>query len=128
MLRVVLDTNVVVSALLKPSGPPGQILERSLEGAFVLVLSPALVEELKRSLGYPRVRRYLRLPAGEIEALPARLEMIADLVPGVLAISTSLRDRGTCRFSPPQSKAAPIAWSRATRTCSSSASTRVSPS
>ena len=92
MLRIVLDTNVIVSALLKPSGPPGRILARLLDGAFELVLSPALIDELKHSLGYRRVRRYLRLPAEELEALLARLAMIADMVPGAQAISTPLRD------------------------------------
>ena len=53
MLRVVLDTNVIVSALLSPRGTQGRILERLIDGAFELILSPKLLEELKRSLGYP---------------------------------------------------------------------------
>ena len=32
-----LDTNVVVSAFSRPAGPPRQILERLLQGEFVLV-------------------------------------------------------------------------------------------
>ena len=42
--------------------PAGAIADAAvvLDGAFVFVLSPALLEELKRSLGYPKIKRYLR--------------------------------------------------------------------
>lgn len=93
MLRVVLDTNVIVSALLSPRGTPGRILERLIEGAFELIVSPILLDELKRSLGYPRVKRYLRLSADELETLLAQLETIADTVQGVVELSAELRDR-----------------------------------
>jgi uncharacterized protein len=61
VLRVVLDANVYISALLRPEGPPGQIIERFLrDGAFAIVLSPAIVEEILRALAYPRLRRLMR--------------------------------------------------------------------
>ena len=59
MLRVVLDANVYVSALIRPQGPPGQIIMRFLENAFEIVLSPAIVEETVRAFAYPRVRKYI---------------------------------------------------------------------
>ena len=60
MLRVVLDANVYVSALIRPEGPPGQIVKRFLgEGSFEIVLSLAIVEETVRAFGYPRVRKYI---------------------------------------------------------------------
>ena len=61
MLRAVLDANVYISALLRPQGPPGQIVERFLrEGAFELILSPAIAEEVLRALAYPKIRKLLR--------------------------------------------------------------------
>ncbi len=48
-LRVVLDTNVVISGLLF-GGPPRQVLERALEGSIELFTSPPLEEELERVL------------------------------------------------------------------------------
>ena len=61
MLRVVLDANVYVSALIRPQGPPGQILKRFLqEDTFEIVLSLAIVEETVRAFSYPKVRRYIR--------------------------------------------------------------------
>jgi hypothetical protein len=60
VLRVVLDANVYVSALIRPEGPPGQIVKRFLvEGSFEIVLSLAIVEETVRAFGYPRVRKYI---------------------------------------------------------------------
>jgi uncharacterized protein len=59
-VRVVLDANVLVSALIRPEGPPGSILVRLLrDGAFDLVASPAILNELRCALGYPKVRKYL---------------------------------------------------------------------
>ena len=59
MLRVVLDANVYVSALIRPQGPPGQIIMRFLENSFEIVLSPAIVEETVRAFSYPKVRKYI---------------------------------------------------------------------
>ena len=44
-LRVVLDTNVIVSALHFPKGALKRILELLFEGKYRLVLSPSIVEE-----------------------------------------------------------------------------------
>ena len=39
-LKVVLDANIFVSAFIKPSGPPGQILKKFLKHqAFELIIS-----------------------------------------------------------------------------------------
>ena len=45
-MRVVLDPNVLIAALLSPSGAPAQIISRWLGGGFELVVSKALLSEL----------------------------------------------------------------------------------
>ena len=61
MIRAVLDANVYVSAAVRPQGPPGQIIDRFLRtGAFEIVTSQAIVEEVLRALTYPKVRKYIR--------------------------------------------------------------------
>jgi len=61
VLRVVLDANVYVSAIIRPEGPPGRVIERFLrDSAFEIVLSPAIVEETLRALTYAKVRKYVR--------------------------------------------------------------------
>lgn len=54
MLRVVLDTNVVVSGLLAPHGTPAVALDAWRERRYLLLTSPALVRELRRTLSYPQ--------------------------------------------------------------------------
>ena len=63
---VVLDTNVLISALLSTDGPPAQILELWKTGEFEVATSGPLLEELKRALGYERVRKYLEMTPREI--------------------------------------------------------------
>ena len=49
-MRVVLDTNVLVSGLAFPSGPPGRIVSAWRAGAFGLVASEFMLDELARIL------------------------------------------------------------------------------
>ena len=58
-MRAVLDANILISALLSPSGPPALIVSRWLAGEFELVVSEALLAELERALRYPRLRAYI---------------------------------------------------------------------
>lgn len=64
MLRVVLDTNVVVSALLH-RGPTSQLVTAWQQGKIVLLVSKAVLNEYLRVLAYPK----FRLTAEEIRIL-----------------------------------------------------------
>lgn len=55
-MRAVLDANVLIVALLSPSGAPAQIISRWLAGEFELVVSESLLAELERALAYPKLR------------------------------------------------------------------------
>lgn len=51
----VLDASVFVSALLRPSGAPGRLLQRlPRDRGFELVVSPPILRAIRRSLDYPR--------------------------------------------------------------------------
>ena len=58
-MEVVLDTNVIVSALISPRGAPAEIFSAWQRGRFTYVTSPPLLDELARALSYPRVRKFL---------------------------------------------------------------------
>jgi uncharacterized protein len=49
VIRVVADTNIYISALMF-GGLPGSFVELALAGAFLLAISPVLLEELKEKL------------------------------------------------------------------------------
>lgn len=75
-MRAVLDANVIVSAALSQGGAPAQLLERWLHGAFELIVSPQLLDEVERALAYPKVRT--RLEAGAAAQLLSLLEELAE--------------------------------------------------
>jgi len=58
-MRAVLDTNVLVSAILIPRGHPATIVAAWRRGDFQLVTSAPLLEELANVLLRPRIRRRL---------------------------------------------------------------------
>ena len=55
-LRVVLDTNVIISGLISHKGPPAVILKALKAGAFILVTSPAINKEILEVMDRPRLR------------------------------------------------------------------------
>ena len=57
MLRVVLDTNILVSASLTPEGIPATILDLGLLSEFVIVISPAVLDEYRDVLARPKFDR-----------------------------------------------------------------------
>ena len=59
-MRIVLDTNVLVSALIAKEGPPGLLLAAVRRGDFTLVSSTYQIEELREVLGRDRLKPYIR--------------------------------------------------------------------
>ncbi len=54
--RAVLDTNVFVSGLISPKGPPAAILRALRSKRFILVSSPPINEEIIEVLNRPYIR------------------------------------------------------------------------
>jgi len=50
-VKALVDTNPLVSALLNPDGPSGQIFQRWRTGEFELVVSPSTLADLSEVLG-----------------------------------------------------------------------------
>ena len=65
-MRVVLDTNVWVSALITPAGTPATLL-RKLEG-HVLIASEEMLEEVQRVLQYERIAKRYNLTVGKVNS------------------------------------------------------------
>lgn len=70
-LRVVLDTNVVLSALVFGGGAAGQMRRAWQQGALLPLASTVTVQELVRVLAYPKFRL----------SQPDQDELLADYLP-----------------------------------------------
>jgi putative PIN family toxin of toxin-antitoxin system len=77
-LRVVLDTNVLVSGLAYPGSIPGQIVAAWRQGVLEVVLSRYILDELGRVL--PRLNHRLRWADADFADLLDILTISVDLV------------------------------------------------
>jgi putative PIN family toxin of toxin-antitoxin system len=58
-MRVILDTNVLLAALISPHGPPDVLYRAWRAGQFELVTSEVQLEELRRVSRYPKLKTIL---------------------------------------------------------------------
>jgi len=79
-VRAVLDTNVLVSAILSRGSPPDTVLRAWRQGAFQFVTSPTLLSELYAVLRRPRIRDRLGWTEEEIVGFVTTLAETAVVV------------------------------------------------
>jgi uncharacterized protein len=77
-VRAVLDPNILIAAMLSPTGAPGRAVSAWLAGGFELIVSELLLEELERALGYSKIRR--RIEEDDAHAFLELLRDAADVV------------------------------------------------
>jgi putative PIN family toxin of toxin-antitoxin system len=87
--RAVLDTNVLVSALINAKGAPHHILESLEQGKFELVTSLPCLDELEDVLGYARIQEKYALTHEDIQKYLVFLKRQAHFV-HVPVFTTSL--------------------------------------
>ena len=81
-MKVVLDTNVLLSGLMAPEGTPGRILAAWFEARFDVAMSIEQLAEIGRALGYPKIHRKLKWDEQRIEQFIRQLYIrteVADL-------------------------------------------------
>ena len=79
-MNAVVDTNILIRALIKPRGTVGPVITRLRNGDYTLVYSTPLLDELIEKLALPRIRHKYRLGVNEIEALVALIALRGALV------------------------------------------------
>ena len=89
-LRVVLDTNVLLSGIAHPASVPGKILAAWRHGSVDVLLSAYILEELRRVL--PRLAHRHGLTAAEIDDLVDALSIQAEVIEPLADVEPSLRD------------------------------------
>lgn len=68
-MRAVIDTSILVRAIIKPLGTVGPVLQFLRDKAYTLVYSEPLFEELVDVLGRPRIRQKYHVGTQDVEAL-----------------------------------------------------------
>lgn len=91
-MRVVLDTNILVSGLMFPDSVPGRIVTAWFEAEFDVVSSHEQLAEISRVLAYPKIRRVLGWNEQRIERFIRRLYVRVDCVRPVPATMETPRD------------------------------------
>lgn len=86
-VQIVLDTNVIVSGLLRGNGPSGELLRCWTDGAFTLITSPFQIAELRRVLDYERIR--LRVSLEQASALLNNIDAMALIVSDLPVLTES---------------------------------------
>jgi putative PIN family toxin of toxin-antitoxin system len=84
-MRVVVDTNVLVSGLLNPHGPPGRIIDLAVAGQIAILYDDRILSEYRAVLQRPRfgfdiadiqvLLGYLEQQGESVLALPVKLEL-----------------------------------------------------
>ena len=82
-MRVILDTNVLLSALISQYGPPNTIYRAWRTARFDLVTSVAQIDELRHASRYPKLKTIL--PPHRIGAIINNLQhsMILEALPAL---------------------------------------------
>jgi hypothetical protein len=89
MIRIVLDTNLLVSAILSPQGNPPIVLKLCLKGIFSLVISHDILDETRRVFQYPKLVKLMkkrRVTPQYIDDFIDKLSRVAIITPGKLSI------------------------------------------
>lgn len=91
-MKLVLDTNIFVSALLTKNTPPDQLYQHWVNGLFDVVSSDWQLNELKRVLGYKKLRPFILESEASllIDNMDSIAIMVSDLVP--IEVSTDPSD------------------------------------
>lgn len=79
-MRVIVDTNVLVSGLISEAGPPARVVDAILRGEIVPVMSAATYAELQDVLSRPRLTTFFRRKGVTPHRLLVDLERVAQFV------------------------------------------------
>lgn len=99
--RVVIDTNVIVSAVLNPKGKPAAILDAIVDGELLLILSDAILEEVRHVFTYSKIENLLQkngITQRETNTLIDTLGDMALFVPGNLELNIVEDDPADNKF------------------------------
>ena len=91
-LRVVLDANQFVSAVLVPAGHPAQIMGAWRRGEMDVLVSPPMLAEIRRVLLYPSLQGRHGWDEARVDAFLEGVRAAAIPTPGTTTVSEVVDD------------------------------------
>ena len=82
MIRVVLDANIFVSAVLKSRSIPAEVFQLARDRKITLISSKDILSEVRTALFYPKLRKLHGRSAEEIDAFVRRVTRVSFPIPG----------------------------------------------
>jgi len=83
-MRVILDTNILLSGLISPRGTPAGLIDAWLDGRFTLVSHALQLEELREVTRRDKIRRLIRpAEAGRLVNQISRIAEMPDRLPSI---------------------------------------------
>lgn len=86
-MRVVLDTNQHISAIIRPNGHPAQIVKLWRVGLIELAISPFILEEFEAVVRRPHIQQKNNLSDANIAEYLEVLKTFAVIVPGTITVN-----------------------------------------
>ena len=86
-MRIVLDTNQHISAIIQPNGNPAQILRLWRIGVIELAISPLMLEEFAVVVYRPRIQQKYNLSDEDIAEYLEMICRFAVVVPGDIDVN-----------------------------------------
>lgn len=92
-MKIVLDTNILVSAAVRRDGPSAIVLRWVRDGFIDLIMTEALAAEFERVIHYPRIGRKVSGASDWQDPYVREIRMLASVVvPGSTAAGAVPRD------------------------------------
>lgn len=98
MLKVVLDANIFVNAVLKPHSELAKIFELVKEGKIRLILSNDILSEIRAVLLYPKIKQRHRRSPKEIEEFLQKTIPVSIIAPGKMKVQTVKDDPADTKY------------------------------
>ena len=86
MIRVVIDANQFISALLKPGSLPDAVMRLVREEKLLLIITEPICAEINRVLAYPKIRCRLAASDDDLRRFMAKIRAVAVFTAGTLEL------------------------------------------
>ncbi len=97
-MKAVVDTNIIVSATLSPSGRRARVLQAWHDQRFELVVSESILAEYQRATDYPEVTSRRHLDPGQVGELLRELRQFATVVESAERLTVIAEDPEDDKF------------------------------